>query len=139
MGFNVDGGSPRKITIGAVGADRWEAEIFGKASHAGVRPERGISAIIVAARALAAIHEDGWFGKVRLQGKEGTSNVGPVGDGQGGPAGQATNVVTDYVKVHGESRSHDVKFIGAITSAYRRAFQEAARAGQERRGQDRRR
>ena len=63
-----------------------------------------------------------------FEGKEGTSNVGPFGDGQGGPAGQATNVVTDYVKVHGESRSHDVKFIGAITSAYRRAFQDAAGA-----------
>jgi len=29
----------------------------------------------------------------------------------GRSAGQATNVVTDYVKVQGESRSHDAKFI----------------------------
>jgi tripeptide aminopeptidase len=127
LGFNVDGGSPRKITIGAVGADRWESEIFGLASHAGVRPERGISAAIVAARALTFVHDNGWFGKVHIDGKEGTSNVGPIGDGRGGPAGQATNVVTDYVKVYGESRSHDVKFIGAITTAYRKAFQDAAR------------
>jgi len=127
MGFNVDGGSARRIGIGAVGADRWEAEIFGKAAHAGVAPEKGISASIVAARALAWIHEHGWFGKVKQAGKEGTSNVGPIGDAQGRSAGQATNVVTDYVKVQGESRSHDAKFIGAITSAYRQAFQTAAR------------
>ena len=38
------------------------------------------------------------------------------------PAGQATNVVTDYVKVQGESRSQDTKFISVITAAYRQAF-----------------
>jgi tripeptide aminopeptidase len=126
MGFNIDGGSAQSLTIGAVGADRWEVEIFGKASHAGVHPERGISATLVAARALASIHQDGWFGKVRKKKQEGTSNVGPVGDSQGRSAGQATNVVTDYVKVQGESRSHDTKFIAVITAAYRQAFQKAA-------------
>ncbi len=127
MGFNIDGGSARTLTIGAVGADRWEAEIFGKASHAGVHPERGISATIVLARALASIHQDGWFGKVKKKGLEGTSNVGPVGDALGRSAGQATNVVTDYAKVQGESRSHNVKFISAITNAYKNAFQKAAK------------
>ena len=122
MGFNIDGGAPHNITVGAVGADRWEVEVFGKASHAGVHPERGISATIVAARALASIHEDGWFGKIVRDGKEGTSNVGPVGDAGGRSAGQATNVVTDYVKINGESRSRDVKFIGTITAAYRRGI-----------------
>ena len=127
MGFNIDGGSPRQLTIGAVGADRWQAEIVGKAAHAGVHPERGISATIVAAKALASIHEDGWFGKVRQGTQEGTSNVGPFGDADGRCAGQATNVVTDFVKIQGESRSRDARFIGAITSAYRRAFQQAAK------------
>lgn len=127
MGFNIDGGSARTLTIGAVGADRWNVEIFGKAAHAGVHPERGISATIVLARALAAIHEGGWFGKVNKNGSVGTSNVGPVGDALGRSAGQATNVVTDYARVLGESRSHDPKFIAAITNAYRAAFQKAAR------------
>lgn len=127
MGFNVDGGSAKSLTTGAVGADRWEVEIVGKASHAGVHPERGISATIVAAHALAAIHDAGWFGKIKKGKNEGTSNVGPVGDAQGRSAGQATNVVTDFVKVQGESRSHDAKFIAAITSAYRQAFAKAAR------------
>ncbi len=127
MGFNIDGGSAQSITIGAVGADRWEVEIFGKASHAGVHPERGISATVVAARALASIHESGWFGKIVKGTREGTSNVGPVGDALGQAAGQATNVVTDYVKILGESRSHDAKFISEITAQYKKAFLQASK------------
>ncbi len=134
MGFNIDGGSAKTITIGAVGADRWQAEIFGQAAHAGVHPERGISATIVLARALSSIHQGGWFGKVKKPGKEGTSNVGPVGDALGQSAGQATNVVTDYARVQGESRSHDTGFITAITHAYRDAFRKAAREVRDDRG-----
>ena len=70
----------------------------------------------------------GWFGKVVKDGREGTSNVGPVGGGDGGPAGDATNVVTDYVCVHGESRSHDAKFFREITAAYKEAFAGRRRA-----------
>ncbi len=128
MGFNADGGSPRQLTVGALGADRWEVEIFGKASHAGVCPERGISATLVASLALAQVHKEGWFGKVVKKGHEGTSNVGPFGDEQGRSAGQATNVVTDYVKILGESRSHETGFISAITRAYSQAFAAAAKA-----------
>jgi tripeptide aminopeptidase len=127
MGFNVDGGKPDQITIGAVGADRWSVEIRGKASHAGVYPERGISSTLVAALALAEVHKGGWFGLVHKNGIRGTSNVGPFGDGAGGSAGAATNVVTDYVRILGESRSHDTKLIDAITRAYRDAFQNAAK------------
>jgi tripeptide aminopeptidase len=134
MGFNLDGGAAEQIKIGAVGADRWQVEIVGKASHAGVHPEQGISATIVAAKALASIHEGGWFGKIVRDGKEGTSNVGPFGDAGGGAAGQATNVVTDYVKILGESRSHDAKFISAITAAYRHAFEGAAKEVRDDRG-----
>jgi tripeptide aminopeptidase len=48
LGFNVDGRSARELTIGAVGAQRWEVEIIGRAAHAGVHPEEGISATAVA-------------------------------------------------------------------------------------------
>ena len=44
-----------------------------------------------------------------------------------GPAGDATNVVTDYVFVRGESRSHDAKFFKEITAAYRTALNNAAK------------
>src|SRR5262249_14214783 len=79
MGFNVDGRSPREITIGATGAERWQAEIHGRAAHAGAHPEEGISASMVVSLALAEIHKQGWFGKIKKGGKEGTSNVGSIG------------------------------------------------------------
>ena len=126
MGFNFDGRSASDITIGAVGADRWEVEIRGKASHAGVYPERGISATLIAGLALAEIHAAGWFGKVVKNGRAGTSNVGSVGDAHGRSAGEATNVVTDFVHIRGESRSHDPKFFREITTAYKTAFTNAA-------------
>ena len=126
MGFNFDGRSASAVTIGAVGADRWEAEIFGRASHAGVAPERGISATLILAEALSEVRAQGWFGKVAKNSGNGTSNVGPVSGGNGRPAGDATNVVTDYVHVAGESRSHDARFFPKITAAYKAAFEKAA-------------
>jgi tripeptide aminopeptidase len=126
MGFNVDGRSPAEITVGAVGAERWEAEITGRASHAGVHPEQGISATLVAALALAEVHAGGWFGKIKQGGREGTSNVGSVAGRDGRSAGEATNVVTDYAHVRGEARSHDARFVKVITRAYKDAFARAA-------------
>ncbi|HLH87261.1 MAG TPA: M20/M25/M40 family metallo-hydrolase [Xanthobacteraceae bacterium] len=126
MAFNYDGSSAANVTIGAVGADRWQVEIFGRASHAGVAPERGISSTMILALALADVKAGGWFGKVVKGKRQGTSNVGPVTGGEGRPAGAATNVVTDYVHVRGESRSHDAKFFKEITRAYKTAFEKAA-------------
>src|SRR5438128_2171193 len=128
MAFNFDGGSASNVTIGAVGADRWQVEIFGRASHAGVAPERGISSTMILALALADVKAGGWFGKVVKRKLKGTSNVGPVTGGDGRPAGDATNVVTDYVHVRGESRSHDSKFFKEITKAYKAAFEKAAKS-----------
>jgi tripeptide aminopeptidase len=127
MAFNYDGGAASNVVIGAVGADRWEVEIFGRASHAGGAPERGISSTMILGLALAEVKKGGWFGKVVKGKKQGTSNVGPVTGGPGRPAGDATNVVTDYVHVRGESRSHDPKFFKQITAAYKAAFEKAAK------------
>jgi tripeptide aminopeptidase len=125
--FNVDGRSPSEVTIGAVGAERWQAEIHGKAAHAGVHPEKGISASLVASLALADVYRQGFFGQVHRNGRAGTSNVGSIGDERGQSAGSATNVVTDYAIVKGEARSHHPRMIRDIVSAYRLAFQKAAR------------
>jgi tripeptide aminopeptidase len=125
-GFNVDGSTPSLLTVGAVGAERWEVEVAGRASHAGVHPEQGISATLVAALALEEVYRGGWFGKVQRDGHEGTSNVGVFGGKDGHSAGDATNVVTDYAHLKGESRSHDKQFASAITNAYKQAFRTAA-------------
>jgi tripeptide aminopeptidase len=125
FGFNVDGRSASELGVGAVGAVRWEAEIVGKASHAGVHPEKGISATMVAALALAEVKAGGWFGKVKKGTREGSSNVGSVAGRDGRSAGDATNVVTDYVRVKGEARSHDTRFFKEIAKAYATAFRKA--------------
>jgi tripeptide aminopeptidase len=126
FGFNVDGRSAAELTIGAVGAERWQAEVFGRAAHAGAHPEQGISATLVASLALAAIHQACWFGRIRRDGYEGTSNVGSFGGPNGTSAGVATNVVTDHVLIRGEARSQRLSFARAITAAYRQAFRAAA-------------
>src|SRR5262249_31997572 len=74
----------------------------------------------------AEIHRGGWFGKVQRYGHEGTSNIGTFGDNADRCAGLATNIVTDYVLIRGESRSHDARFVSTITRAYRDAFRAAA-------------
>jgi tripeptide aminopeptidase len=125
MCFNVDSKLAAELIIGAVGQENWEVEIKGKASHAGVAPEKGISATLVASIAVTEAHRDGWFGKVVKPGGYGTSNVGVFGGKDGKPAGDATNVVTDYVHVKGEARSPDAAFAAAITEAYRAAFAKA--------------
>lgn len=129
MCFNVDGKLATELITGAVGQENWEVEIIGKASHAGVAPEKGISATLVAATALVEAQRGGWFGKVVKSEGTGTSNPGIFG-GKGGKtaAGDATNVVTDYVYIKGEARSADAKFASAIVAGYRDAFAKAAAA-----------
>src|SRR5262249_56130561 len=56
MCFNVDSTHAAKLTIGAVGQENWQVEIKGKAAHAGVAPEKGISATLVASIALTEAH-----------------------------------------------------------------------------------
>lgn len=133
-GFNFDGRSASEVTIGAVGAERWECEVYGKASHAGVAPEKGISSTAAISMAIADAVRGGWFGKV-VKGKyKGTSNVGSLCGADGGPAGRATNVVTDFVHVYGESRSHDSRFAKRITGAYKAAFNKGARQIRDNKG-----
>lgn len=125
MCFNVDSRLASDLITGAVGQENWEVEIIGKAAHAGVAPEKGISATLVGAIALAEAHRGGWFGKVVKPDGNGTSNAGIFGGKKGKPAGDATNVVTDYAHIVGEARSPDVKFATKIAAAYRDAFAKA--------------
>jgi tripeptide aminopeptidase len=128
LGFNVDGGDPTKLTIGALGSDRWEVEVLGRAAHAGVHPDHGVSATLIAATAIREVAAQGYFGRIRKGRKRGSSNVGRI------EGGEAANQVTDRVRVEGESRSHDPRFVTEITETYRKAFQNAARRVKNHRG-----
>lgn len=125
MCFNVDGKLASELIIGAVGQENWEVAIKGKAAHAGVAPEKGISATLVASIALADAHKSGWFGQVAKPDGNGTSNVGIFGGKDGTPAGDATNVVTDYAYIKGEARSPEAAFATEITMGFKDAFAKA--------------
>lgn len=125
MGFNVDSTHAALLTIGAVGQQNWEVTIKGKAAHAGVAPERGISSTLVASIGLTEARRSGWFGKVEQPEGKGSSNVGIFGGKDGKPAGDATNVVTDYAHLVGEARSTDAAFAVKITEAFEAAFNKA--------------
>jgi tripeptide aminopeptidase len=121
MCFNWDGGACEKITIGATGGYRMVIDIEGLASHAGVCPERGVSAIAIASLAIADLTRGGWHGLIEKGKNRGTSNVGFI------HGGEATNVVTDRVTLKAEARSHDPRFRKQIISAIERAFKDAAK------------
>jgi len=121
LAFNWDGGSAEKVTVGATGGYRMKIEIEGLASHAGIAPELGVSAIGITALAIARLHEDGWHGQIVKGRRSGTSNVGFI------HGGGATNVITDRVELKAEARSHDPKFRQQIIRAIERAFHDSAK------------
>lgn len=120
LAFNFDGSSPTKITIGATGGYRMKIEVTGVPSHAGNAPEEGVSAISIAALAIADLTRRGWHGRIQKGGRRGTSNVGVIA------GGQATNVVTDRVVLRAEARSHDPEFRQQIVGEMEQAFHTAA-------------
>jgi tripeptide aminopeptidase len=121
LAFNWDGGPANRVTVGATGGYRMNILVEGIASHAGVHPERGVSAIAIASLAIADLVKNGWHGLIERGGKRGTSNVGVIS------GGAATNVVTDRVELRAEARSHDPKFRQRIVREIERAFAKAAK------------
>ena len=121
LAFNWDGGGAARL---GGGRDRRVSHPHrgwrGVASHAGSAPERGVSAIAIAARAIAVLDRAGWHGKVEKEEGSGTSNVGVI------QAGEATNVVTDRTIVRAEARSHDPAFRKRIVREFEQAFRRAA-------------
>ena len=128
LAFNWDGGRPRDLTIGATGDYQLKILVEGLASHAGGHPEDGISAIAIAARAIADLDQNGWHGLILKGRQRGTSNVGIIS------GGAATNVVSDRLSLSAEARSHDSSFRRRIVAEYRKAFERAARQVKNKRG-----
>ena len=122
MGFNLDGQEPNEIVIGAMSAVRWTAEITGRSSHAGLEPHKGISAGLIASKALARIAENGYFGKIVKGSRAGTSNLGTM------HGGEADNQVMDRIVLTGECRSHSPAFLEQIVRVYKTVFEQAARS-----------
>ncbi len=96
-------------------ADKLEFTVHGIAAHAGVSPEDGISAIRVAAEAIARMR----LGRID---PETTANIGLI------EGGRAVNIVPDRVVVRGEARSHDELKLEAQSAHMAGCFEEAAKA-----------
>jgi tripeptide aminopeptidase len=119
LSFNFDGGDPAKLLIGATGGYRMWVHVHGYPSHAGIAPEKGVSAAAIASIAIADLVENGWHGLVVKGEKRGTCNIGIV------EAGVATNVVAEHAKLHIEARSHNPAFRAEIVAAIEAAFVRA--------------
>ncbi len=120
--FNWDGRDPNSLITGAVGANNLSIRIDGIASHAGVHPEDGVNAAVVASMAMAELQKNGWHGLVRKGKSRGSSNLGMIN------GGDATNVVMPAVFIQAEARSHDSRFRQQIVTAWREAFEKTARS-----------
>jgi tripeptide aminopeptidase len=102
-----------QVTVSAPAADRVEIKVYGVAAHAGVAPEKGLSAIKLASEALARMR----LGRID---SGTTANIGVI------RGGDAINVVTPLVELKGEARSHRLsslkKQTGHMESCFRRAL-----------------
>ena len=117
FGFVLDHATPvGEVVVASPTYFRIEAEFRGQAAHAGIRPEDGRSAILAAARAIAAMPHG------RLD-AETTANVGSV---RGGVA--STNVVAERCRFLAEARSLDPAKAEAAVAAIIDAIQDAATA-----------
>jgi tripeptide aminopeptidase len=115
-GFVLDAGPPvGSFVYSAPTQEIFDVHIHGKPAHAGAQPEEGISAIVVAAKAIARMK----IGRVDF---ETTANVGII---QGGTA---TNIITSEVYLKCEARSRNRAKLEKQRDAMVSAFKEEAAA-----------
>ncbi len=106
---------PGSFVAQTYGAMAFEALVTGRAAHAGIEPEKGINAIMVAARALGGL-ETG-----RLD-ENTTANFGLI------TGGTAINVVPAEASVKGEVRGREPGRVEDVIHHIEAAFQQAAKA-----------
>jgi tripeptide aminopeptidase len=109
--LDVDG--VNELVTRAPAANRLSFTVHGLEAHAGICPERGISAVQVASEAIAGMR----LGRVDA---ETTANLGVI------HGGLATNIVPSQVTVRGETRSLSEAKLAAQTEHMRARFEEAA-------------
>jgi tripeptide aminopeptidase len=116
LGFCLDALCPVGTIVNqAPGYDRLRAVFRGRGAHAGVEPERGVSAIVAAAKAVAGMR----LGRID---SETTANLGLI---QGGTA---RNAVPAEVVIEGEARSRDSGKLAAQVDHMLACFRAGAQA-----------
>lgn len=114
MGYVLDsGGAVGRVTIASPTLFMYDVSITGKAAHAGLEPEKGVSAVAILSDALKKI-------KIGRIDERTTANIGVI---QGG---EATNIVMDSLLVKGEVRAIDPAKADTLIAEMVAAFEEAA-------------
>ncbi|MDX6493230.1 MAG: tripeptide aminopeptidase [Gaiellaceae bacterium] len=114
LGYVYDQAAPiGEIILGAPYSQAMQVRFHGRASHSGMYPEEGRSAIAAAARAIADLR----LGRVD---DESTANVGTI---QGGTAG---NIVPEWCSFDAEARSHDERKLADLVQEMLETFAFAA-------------
>ncbi len=118
FGYVFDHASPiGEIVLASPTYYRIAADLRGRAAHAGIRPENGRSAILAAARGIAAMR----LGRLD---PETTANVGTIAGGTN------ANVVPEHCRVEAEARSIDPVRAEATATEMVDHFQEGADASE---------
>ena len=112
-GLVLDSDSIGFLFTKAPAANRMEFHVHGLAAHAGVCPERGISAVKVAAEGIAQMK----LGRID---HETTANIGVI------EGGMAVNIIPNSVILKGEARSHSEEKLDRQTQHMLRCLEEAA-------------
>ena len=116
LGFVLDSGGPvGTMIMKAPYQYSMEIRVKGKAAHAGMEPEKGISAIVVLAAIISQLPNG------RLD-EETTINVGIIS------GGKATNIVAEESYCKLEMRSIDQKKIKSLEAGVRETAKEVARS-----------
>lgn len=116
FGFALDSdGKVGNIIVAAPTQAKVKAVIEGKTAHAGVAPEKGVSAITIAAKSIAKMP----LGRID---EETTANIGRF---EGG-AGTNTNIVIDHVEILAEARSLIPEKMEAQVEKMKDAFERTA-------------
>ncbi|MED3725234.1 M20/M25/M40 family metallo-hydrolase [Priestia filamentosa] len=114
FGYALDSdGKVGDIIVGAPTQAKVQATIYGKTAHAGVAPEKGVSAITIAAKAISKMP----LGRID---EETTANIGRF------EGGTQTNIVCDQVHILAEARSLVSEKMEAQVEKMKKAFEEAA-------------
>ncbi|PLX78776.1 MAG: peptidase M20 [Desulfuromonas sp.] len=113
-GIALDTNGTGKLIYRAPGANKFRITITGLEAHAGMAPEKGVSAIETAARAISRMR----LGRID---EETTANIGLI------EGGQASNIVPRQVVLAGEVRSHDGEKLQMQTDHILHSLEAAAR------------
>ncbi|WP_080874304.1 M20/M25/M40 family metallo-hydrolase [Oceanobacillus timonensis] len=113
-GYALDSnGTVGDIVVAAPTQAKIHATITGKTAHAGLEPEKGVSAITIASKAISKMP----LGRID---KETTANIGRF------EGGKQTNIVVDHVEILAEARSLSEEKMKDQVEKMKSAFEEAA-------------